>query len=41
MVVNTSTKEIFIPIHQDIILSVSHEKKEIKVELPNNFLDLF
>ena len=41
MVVNTSTKEIFIPIHQDIILSVSHEKKEIKVELPNNFMDLF
>jgi len=41
LVVNTSTKEIFIPIHKDIIQSVSHEKKEIKVELPNNFLDLF
>ena len=41
MVVNTSTKEILIPIHQDIIISVSHERKEIKVELPNSFLDLF
>ena len=41
MVVNTNSKEIFIPIHQDIILSVSHEKKEIQVELPNNFFDLF
>tara|TARA_B100000925_G_C21895963_1_gene424990 strand:+ start:167 stop:700 length:534 start_codon:yes stop_codon:yes gene_type:complete len=41
MIVNTSSKEIFIPIHQDIILSVSHAKKEIKVELPNNFFDLF
>ena len=41
MVVNANSKEIFIPIHQDIILSVSHEKKEIQVELPNNFFDLF
>ena len=41
MVVNTSLKEILIPIHQDIVLNVSHEKKEIKVELPNNFFDLF
>ena len=41
MVVNNNSKEIFIPIHQDIILSVSHSKKEIQVELPNNFFDLF
>ena len=41
MVVNTTSKEIFIPIHQDIILSVSHEKKEIQVKLPNNFFDIF
>ena len=41
MVVNMNSKEIYIPIHQDIILSVSHFKKEIQVELPRNFLDLF
>ena len=41
MVVNTNLKEILIPIHQDIVLNVSHEKKEIQVELPNNFFDLF
>ena len=41
MVVNANSKQILIPIHQDIILSVSHAKKEIQVELPNNFLDLF
>ena len=41
MVVNTNSKEIFIPIHQDIIRNVSHAKKEIQVELPNNFFDLF
>ena len=41
MVVNANSKEILIPIHQDIVLSVSHAKKEIQVELPNNFLDLF
>ena len=41
MVVNTNSKEIFIPIHQDIILSVCHEKKQIQVELPKNFLNLF
>tara|TARA_B100000963_G_scaffold230276_1_gene200895 strand:- start:168 stop:701 length:534 start_codon:yes stop_codon:yes gene_type:complete len=41
MVVNTNLKEIYIPIHQDIILSISHFKKEIQVELPRNFLDLF
>ena len=41
MVVNTNSKEILIPIHQDIILSVCHEKKQIQVELPKNFLNLF
>jgi len=41
MVVETNSKEILIPIHKDIILSVCHEKKEIQVELPKNFLDLF
>jgi len=41
MVVNANSKEILIPIHQDIILSVSHKKKEIQVELPNNFFNLF
>ena len=41
MVVNTDSKEILIPIHRDIVLSVNHKKKEIRVELPNNFLDLF
>jgi 16S rRNA processing protein RimM len=41
MVVKTNSKEIFIPIHQDIILSVNHLKKEIQVELPINFFDLF
>ena len=41
MVVNTNSKEILIPIHRDIVLSVNHKKKEIRVELPNNFLDLF
>ena len=41
MVVNTNLKEILIPIHQDIVLNVSHPKKEIQVELPNNFFDLF
>ena len=38
MVVNTNSKEILIPIHKDIILSVCHEKKQIQVELPKNFL---
>ena len=41
MVVNTNSKEILIPIHQDIILSVCHKKKQIQVELPKNFLNLF
>ena len=41
MVVNTNSKEIFIPIHQDIILSVCHKKKQMQVELPKNFLSLF
>tara|TARA_B100000902_G_C27079657_1_gene798243 strand:- start:172 stop:705 length:534 start_codon:yes stop_codon:yes gene_type:complete len=41
MVVKTNSKEIFIPIHQDIILSVNHVNKEIQVELPINFFDLF
>ena len=41
MVVNTNSKEILIPIHKDIILSVCHEKKQIQVELPKNFLNLF
>ena len=41
MVVETNSNEILIPIHQDIILSVNHAKKEIQVELPNNFFDLF
>ena len=41
MVVYTNSKEILIPIHQDIILSVYHEKKQIQVALPNNFLNHF
>ena len=41
MIVNTNLKEILIPIHQDIVLNVSHAKKEIQVELPDNFSDLF
>ena len=41
MVVKTNSNEILIPIHQDIVLNLSHAKKEIQVELPNNFFDLF
>tara|TARA_B100000575_G_scaffold68270_1_gene52793 strand:+ start:5107 stop:5640 length:534 start_codon:yes stop_codon:yes gene_type:complete len=41
MIVETNSKEILIPIHEDIILSVNHVKKEIQVELPKKFLDLF
>ena len=41
MVVNTNSKEILIPLHEDIIQRVNHAEKEIQVELPNNFFDLF
>jgi len=41
MVVNTNSKEILIPIHKDIILRVNHAEKEIQVELPDKFFDLF
>ena len=41
IVVKTNSNEILVPIHQDIVLNVSHPKKEIQVELPNNFFDLF
>ena len=41
LVVNTNSKEILIPLHKDIVQRVNYAKKEIQVELPNNFFDLF
>ena len=41
MVVNTNSREILIPLHKDIVQRVNHAEKEIQVELPNNFFDLF
>jgi len=38
--VNLKGKEIFIPLHPDLILSVNHKKKLIKMSLPEGLVDL-
>ncbi|HNX67300.1 MAG TPA: hypothetical protein PKH02_10490, partial [Bacteroidales bacterium] len=38
--VDMNGKEIFIPLHPDLILSVNHKKKLIKMSLPEGLADL-
>ncbi len=41
MVVSFEDKEILIPFHDDFFVQVIHDKKEIKMDLPNGLVDLY
>lgn len=39
--VNKSGKEILIPLHEESLIQANREKKELHVDLPEGFLDIF
>ncbi|MBL3654806.1 ribosome maturation factor RimM [Fulvivirga sediminis] len=41
LAVDFNQKEILVPINDEIILSVSHEEKKVKVSLPEGLLDIY